>query len=38
MIVDTDAAGRYVSGDAVGLELVDSGLLAFDAASGVRLG
>jgi multiple sugar transport system ATP-binding protein len=38
LIVDTDVAGRYGAGDVVGLDLVDLGLLAFDAVSGVRLG
>jgi multiple sugar transport system ATP-binding protein len=38
LIVDTDVAARYRAGDVVGLDVVDSGLLAFDAASGTRLG
>jgi multiple sugar transport system ATP-binding protein len=38
LIVDTDVAGRFGAGDMVGLDLVDLGLMAFDAVSGVRLG
>jgi multiple sugar transport system ATP-binding protein len=36
LIVDTGIAGKYSVGQAVGVELVDSGLLAFDAVTGKR--
>jgi multiple sugar transport system ATP-binding protein len=38
LMIDAQAARQYVAGASVGLDLIDSGLLAFDAVSGVRIG